>query len=160
MHITVDTLKELDACHNQVQLFESTFPDGTDITAESLALARDVGLDASWLIGQAPALFAEHRSLFLEDPKWAYYYALSVDEQPRDDTRAAACKNAYWGYYYALDVDKQPRDDTRAAACKESKWAYYYAVNVDEQPHDDTRAAACKNAYWGSHYAADVDNKD
>ena len=106
MHITVDTLKELDACEDQVQLFESTFPDGTDITAESLALASDVGLDVSWLIERAPALFAQHRGLLLEQPNWAYYYALSVDKQPRDDTRAAACKNAYWAYYYALRVDK------------------------------------------------------
>ena len=107
MHITVYTLRELDACCNQVQLFESTFPDGADITAESIALARDVGLDISWLLQEAPALFVEHRDLLLEQPKWAYYYAADVDEQPRNDTRAAAYKEPAWEYQYAFNVNSK-----------------------------------------------------
>ena len=158
MHITVDTLKELDACEDQVQLFESTFPDGTDITAESLALARDVGLDIGWLIGKAPSLFEKCSDMFLQSPEWAYYYALHVDKQPHDDTRAAACRDTEWAYYYALRVDKQPHDDTRAA-CRDTEWAYYYALRVDKQPHDDTRAAACRDPMRAYHYAAYVDKQ-
>ena len=160
MHITVDTLKELDACEDQVQLFESTFPDGTDITAESLALARDVGLDIGWLIGKAPSLFEKCSDMFLQSPEWAYYYALHVDKQPHDDTRAAACRDTEWAYYYALRVDKQPHDDTRAAACRDPMRAYHYAAYVDKQTRDDTRAAACRDPEWARYYDGYMNNKD
>ena len=51
-----------------------------------------------------------------------------------DDTRKGACFRAEDAYFYALDIDECPREDTRKAACKEAKRAYHYAHYVDKCP--------------------------
>ena len=56
--------------------------------------------------------------------RMGYWYALKIDECPREDTRAAAIAEG-WVYYYARDVDKCPREDTRVAAIAEG-WESLY----------------------------------
>jgi hypothetical protein len=99
------------------------------------------------------------RPTTFDSPDSAYYYALDVDQGPRDDTRQAACRDPYWAYAYARDVDKAPRDDTRAAACRDPYWAYAYALDVDKAPRDDTRAAARHDPDYAYVYACDVDGR-
>ena len=99
------------------------------------------------------------REWVCEDPSRAYGYALYVDKEPRDDTRAAACVGPKWAYAYADNMDEKPRDYTRAAACLDPEWAYTYALNVDEKPRDDTRAAACGDPEWENAYNVKLHGK-
>ena len=97
------------------------------------------------------------RQYFLNNPIYAYCYALDIDECFREDTRQAACKAPHYSYCYALDIDKCPRDDTRLAACKDPIYAYKYAYWVDKCSRDDTRQAACKSSEDAYYYARYVD---
>ncbi len=45
---TVDDLRALEACKEQVALFGATFPDGA--TADDVGAAMAVGLDVEWLV--------------------------------------------------------------------------------------------------------------
>jgi len=45
---TVDDLRALDACEEQVAMFEKTFPDGA--TADDVGAAVAAGLDVQWLV--------------------------------------------------------------------------------------------------------------
>ncbi len=47
--ITVEMLREMDACKDQVEVFERIFPDGASVTMKSLKKARDARLDIAWL---------------------------------------------------------------------------------------------------------------
>lgn len=97
------------------------------------------------------------RRIASESPKWAYEYAIYVDQSPHDVTRKGACASPGVAYQYARDVDKGPREETRAAACGNANDAYMYAWHVDKAPRDDTRAAASRDAYRAYSYAENVD---
>ena len=45
---TVDDLRALDACEEQVAMFEKTFPDGA--TADDVGAAVAAGLNVRWLV--------------------------------------------------------------------------------------------------------------
>ena len=150
MIITPELLKSLNACKDQVALFDK-FLDGkpgVEFSPSNALCAKEFGLDVRWLLGKVDF----PREVALLDPEWAYIYAQYVDKAPRDETREASCQDPYWAYRYALYVDKVPRDDTREAACKDPEWAFRYAIYVDEVPRDDTREAACKSPYWRNRY--------
>jgi hypothetical protein len=51
MKLTTEFLKSLDACQTHVELFVRLFPDGAEITPETLARAHAGGLDVVWLAG-------------------------------------------------------------------------------------------------------------
>ena len=87
------------------------------------------------------------RQYFLNDPYYAYRYAIDVDNGPRDDTRQGVCKDPFYAYRYAILVDKYPRDDTRQGACKDPAYAYLYARYVDKCSRDDTFNAVKGSAY-------------
>ena len=59
--ITVEMLKQIDACEDQVELFEQVFPKGAPVSMRSLAKAQKAGLDV---------FFAER---LLTGPAWAEY---------------------------------------------------------------------------------------
>ena len=48
MKITVDLLNSLSACEDQVELFNTTFPEGTEITKEACLTAASVRIDFEW----------------------------------------------------------------------------------------------------------------
>ena len=48
MKITKKLLKSLKACDEQVELFNKTFPSGTEITKEACLTAASVGIDFDW----------------------------------------------------------------------------------------------------------------
>ena len=48
MKITVDLLKSLNACEDQITLFNETFPNGTKITEIACLKAASVGIDFNW----------------------------------------------------------------------------------------------------------------
>jgi len=83
----------------------------------------------------------------------ALWVAITIDKEPRNDTREIACKRAFYAYRYAKEIDKGPRDDTRIAACKRSKYAYYYATEVDKELKDETWDAV-KKTEWEEKYLA------
>lgn len=156
MLITSQTLADLYACRDQINLFEATFPEGTEITSASIQIAMDAGLAVAWFMCKYPILFKDHRHVVLQCPMLTFYYAFHVDKAPMDDTRAGACKDPAWAYQYAFYVDKTPRTDTRKSACARPAYAYYYAHNVDRGPHDDTRAGVCKDPVWAEVYERDI----
>ena len=49
MKITLETLKALNACRPQVDLFASLYPDGVEVTEENALAAVKAGLDIDWL---------------------------------------------------------------------------------------------------------------
>lgn len=52
MKITVEYLKRLNACKDQVDLFAKTFPDGAKVTRDNLAKARAAGLNVEWFAAE------------------------------------------------------------------------------------------------------------
>ena len=95
----------------------------------------------------------------LDSAYYAFRYARDVDQNPRDDTREAACLHPSWGTLYARNIDKHPRDDTRSAACKDPWWAIEYALQVDKGPLPFTRRAASKTPETALRYAEKVDQR-
>lgn len=47
--ITVQSLRALQACEEQVELFARTFPGGAGWSHENIVQALQVGLDVTWL---------------------------------------------------------------------------------------------------------------
>lgn len=81
----------------------------------------------------------------------AIWYAIDVDQGPRDDTRIEACKNAKSAFLYANQVDG-PRDDTREAASQDPEMAYWYAVLVDSRKTETTYNGVLHDPYWKEEY--------
>lgn len=89
MKITVEYLKELEACEAQVKLFDETFPGGAELTLENLQRAASAELDIAWLA----------RRVLSAPAREAY-------EQARDTARAAydlAVALAFWNAYQAQE---------------------------------------------------------
>lgn len=66
----------------------------------------------------------------LASPHYAYWLARLVDREPRDDTRTAACAQAFCAWIYARDVDTAPTPDTRRAARGNAAVARLFATTV------------------------------
>jgi len=86
MQITVELLKQLGATCEQVQTFAHEWPDGTDVTPESVARAVNLKLDIDWLAcrvlkGKALAEYCR-----VADAAWAAYC------QVTDAAWAAYCR--------------------------------------------------------------------
>lgn len=52
MRITLEWLIERGVCGPSLTVFSETFPDGTEITRESLRRAAEAGLNVAWLAGR------------------------------------------------------------------------------------------------------------
>lgn len=65
------------------------------------------------------------RELIYQDPETAYECAYSVDQEPKEDTRNAACKDSQWAYFYAKNVDKNICEETMQAV-KNTKYEKDY----------------------------------
>ncbi len=48
MFVNKELLNQLMACPSQIEIFEQTFPEGTEITKESIEKAAEAGLDLYW----------------------------------------------------------------------------------------------------------------
>lgn len=96
-----------------------------------------------------------YRQYFINDPEWAYQYALNVDmealgkladqEVAFNTTRTATLTSPMWAYCYAASVDEAPRTDTREATflpveeeIEEGLWPFCYAFTIDECARQDT----------------------
>ena len=53
MRVTAESLQDLHACPDQVDLFRATFPRGTRVTRTALVKAAKAGLDVGWWAGRA-----------------------------------------------------------------------------------------------------------
>jgi hypothetical protein len=95
----------------------------------------------------------------LKTPKYAYYYALEIDKQPKTDTRNAILTDPHYAYLYAKDIDKQPRTDTRNAILTDPHYAFLYTKLIDQYPRNDTRQATLKNPLYAFLYALDIDKQ-
>ena len=71
--VTAESLQDLHACTDQVDLFRSTFPRGTRVTRAALVKAAGAGLDLGWwAVNALPApLLAEYKRQ--QAPLWAEY---------------------------------------------------------------------------------------
>lgn len=163
MRITKQAIKDTNPCKEQFRLFCDFLGDREYVlvTARNLALASSFGIYVPWLLHEFPEQMRKYRSLFLVCPKWAYYVALELDLEGRDDTRKLASKDSEYALIYAMYVDHAAHDDTRTGACAPDRhygWrAYEYAFSVDQCPRDDTRAAACRGADAAYRYARNID---
>ena len=115
----------------QVELFGQIFPNGAEISSESIQIAMDAGLDVGWMIAREPEMFKGHKEAMLPFPELACEFAIMVAREGCDDTRAAACQDPLYAVKYARYVDGCARKDTRAAACKDPWYADMYAFYVD-----------------------------
>jgi len=80
------------------------------------------------------------RGICCQDPEGAYWYALTVDKSPREETRKAACKYPYYAYLYARDVDICCNKETRRS-CYKSPFSYtlYLRVVSRSKYHEELR---------------------
>ena len=82
MRVDGDTLRALDACLEQVAIFESEWPDGVEVDRAALARAAEMGLDTGWWLVKAfPARADEYRAKRkpLEDEYWHSIAGLVAD---------------------------------------------------------------------------------
>ena len=92
--ITVDYLREQDACPEQVELFAETFGQSAELTRENLIKAAQAGLDTGWL---AKCLLDEdaelrfYRSLY---PALCHYNAIVGAAHQRHEKIVSALSGA------------------------------------------------------------------
>jgi hypothetical protein len=96
-------------------------------------------------------------NVMIKNPKFAYNYALFIDQCAREDTRNAVLSSPIYAYHYAENIDKCARDDTRNAVLKNPEYTYYYAKEVDKSPKEDTRNAVLSSPVYAYYYASDID---
>ena len=75
--ITVELLKSMNACPDQVETFSKLFPKGAPVSMRSLAKAQKAGLDVFFLerLLTAPA-WAEYKKITA--PAWAEYEKITA----------------------------------------------------------------------------------
>ena len=66
---------------------------------------------------------SEYEHLFLCSPQAAVRFARAFG--PSDKTRIKACEDAESAYYYAMYVDEEPREETWRAV-KDNDWLYHF----------------------------------
>ena len=73
MRITAEWLEEQEACPDQVALFRTTFGEAAEVSPETLARAREVGLSLAWLADEVltDAARAEYERVIT--PAWEEY---------------------------------------------------------------------------------------
>ena len=81
MRITAEALRQLHACSQQVELFEKTFPGGTNVTLAACRKALKVGLQLHWLA-----------TLFKGDIQKAYDEATATAQKAYNEATATAQK--------------------------------------------------------------------
>jgi len=59
MRVTTEDLRMLNACGDQVETFADEWPNGVEVTGDSLRRAVDLGLDIDWWAVHA---FADYRA--------------------------------------------------------------------------------------------------
>lgn len=140
MRVTLDDLRDREACEEAVGLFFQVFGEEANVTEANLRLANRMGLDLLWFANEFRGCVQHFRCLLQIEPHtWRVFYDL--DEEPRDDTREAACK-AGAALWYAKYCDSRPHWVTRQCVCKQSALeAYEYAKNVDRRPTVEITAA-------------------
>ena len=87
MRITLGLLERHKVCESQRELFARTFPDGTDVTIETIETAREAGLRVWWLEGLIPASALGEYERATADPMAEYRRA--VDAALAEYRRAA-----------------------------------------------------------------------
>ena len=123
MKITIEYLKSLDACEDQVELFKKFLGKRKYVllTGRNLRKAKEFGLYILWLINRLPEDDKIRKTIIASGDGWAIKdYAQFVDKCPREDTRNAVIASGIGRaiFEYALDVDHRPREDTRNAVIK------------------------------------------
>jgi len=75
MKITIAQLKKLEACSDQVALFEKIFGASAKVTLENCLIAAEAGLDIDW--ASQRLLTSRQRAAYLaaEASAWAAYKA-------------------------------------------------------------------------------------
>ena len=106
MQITVELLKQLGATCEQVQTFAREWPDGAEVTPESVARAVELKLDIDWLAcrvlkGKALAEYERVADAALDE--YERVTAPALDEYER--VRAAA-------FLEAVEAAKGASDET------------------------------------------------
>jgi len=103
MRVDEAGLRALDACLEQVAIFESEWPDGVEVDRAALARAGELGLDTGWWFVKAfPARVDEYEAArkALVDEYWAARKPLDAE---------------YWAARKALDDEysakRKPLDD-------------------------------------------------
>ena len=86
MKVTTEMLQDLNACKDHVVVFETEWPDGMDVTRDSLQRAFELDLDVEWLLAnlcpeiveKTDAAFNKALVLALEAKQEAYALAEAV----------------------------------------------------------------------------------
>jgi len=115
MFITVNALKEMEACLYQVAAFRAEWPDGVEINEEAVLRAFEIGLDVDWFAGA-----------FLK--RWQYeYYVDAVYPQQR------ALRNAHQKYLKIRDAaDEQSYRELNEVSVWRHTNAYWDALDLHQ----------------------------
>lgn len=78
MFIDSEWLKMRGACDSQVDVFEGQWPDGGEVSEESLVAAADLGLDINWLAEKLLRYPQHAEYLRLESLAWKECQRMAV----------------------------------------------------------------------------------
>jgi hypothetical protein len=155
--ITKAMLENLDACEDQVVLFDETFPDGVDAPASDedvdalLARLDGVGLDIGWA---ASKLLSESAWEVYDEtvaPAWEVYDETVEPAKKVYDETVASAKKAYAetvasakkAYAETVASAKKVYDETVAPAKK----VYVEAIASAKKVRDEARTRAFIQAW-------------
>ena len=128
MRITEALLRQHGACSEQARAFGGEWPDGCEVTEETVARAAALGLDAEWAADRLLSDEAREAYLAVERPALEAYRAAT---QPAWEAYRAAKQPARAAF---LAVQQQAREAYRAECWR----AFFAGWRVD---HPDGEAA-------------------
>ena len=151
MKITIEYLESLDACEDQIKIFNNTFPEGTNITKAACLKAARADLDIDWIACK----------VLSETAYEAYLEACAPIEKAYDEAHAPLIKTYYEAlapldkaYFEALaPLDKAydeaiaPIDKAYREALSPIDKAYFEALSPIDKAYNEARALAFYNAY-------------
>jgi len=126
MYLTADMLREKNACHRQVAVFEKEWPDGVKTTKKAILRAVELELDICW--------FADN---FLPPPIWKAYNEVMVYIRKAYKEAMASARKAY---EEAIAPTREAYEEVMAPA----REAYKEAIVPAREAFEEATALALK----------------
>ena len=99
MKITTEYLEAHNACPEQVELFDKTFPEGTSITRKACLAAGKAGLNLDWLAGR---LFDEQTYDAYTEAAASAFKAYAKARASADKAYREACAVPFYKAYKGM----------------------------------------------------------
>ena len=94
-HLTAADLREIGACAEQVRQFKAEWPDGVDLTEQSIGRAREMGMDLGWFATNALPAPALAEYVRVSDTAWAEYKRVTAPARAKYERVTAPARAKY-----------------------------------------------------------------